>query len=64
MAETVAAANESGWKDLATKADLAELKAELKAEMAAAVDRMMRDQILVGAALFAAMVMLLLISLP
>ena len=60
MVETIAAADASGWKDLATKADLAELKAELKAEMAAAVDRMIRNQILVGAALLAAMVLLLL----
>lgn len=44
--------------DLATKTDLAVLKAELKAEFAAAVNRMMLNQILVGAVLLVAMVLL------
>ena len=57
MAETIAAANESGWKDLATKVDFA----ELKAEFAAAVDKMVRNQILIGAALSAAMILLCLL---
>lgn len=58
MVETIAAVGEAGRKDLATKADLAVLKAELKAELAAAVDRIILNQILVGAALLAAVILL------
>ena len=58
MVETIAAVGEAGRKDLATKADLAAFKAELKAELAAAVNRMMLNQILAGAALLVAMILL------
>ena len=58
MVEMVAAATAASREDLATKADLAVLKAELKAEFAAAADKIMLNQILAGAALLAAMVLL------
>ena len=53
----VAAAVTAGREELATKADLA----EFKAEFAAAVNKMLLSQIAVGAALFAAMVLLILL---
>ena len=68
MIETIAAANEAGRKDLATKSDFVALKADfaavradfadLRQAFAAAVDKMVRNQILAGAALLAAMVLL------
>lgn len=64
MAETIAVANESGWKDSATKSDFVALKADfadLRRAFAAAVDKMVRNQILIGAALLAAMALLCLL---
>ena len=68
MVETIVAASEAGRNDPATKADFvavradfAELKADfadLRQAFAAAVDRIILNQILVGAALLAAMILL------
>ena len=57
----VAAAVAAGREELATQADLAEFKAELKAAFAAAVNKMLLSQAAVGAALLAAMVLLILL---
>lgn len=65
MVRMMVAATAAGREDPATKADLAELKAEIKAEFAelrtefaAAVNRIILNQILAGAVLLAAMVLL------
>lgn len=65
MVKMVAAAAAASREDLATKADLAELKAEFKAEFAelrtefaAAVNRMLLSQIAVVGVLLAAMAVL------
>ena len=65
MVKMVSSATVVSREDLATKSDLAELKAELKAEMseirlefAAAVNRMLLSQIAVVGVLLAAMAVL------
>ena len=59
MVKMVAGATAVSREDLATKADLAELKAELKTEFATAVNRMLLSQIAVAGALLAAIALLL-----
>ena len=58
MVKMVAAATAAVREALATKADLAELKAELKMEIGAAINRMLLSQIAVVGVLLAAMVVL------
>ena len=58
MIKAIAAAAEAGRKDLATKADIAELKvdfAKLEAKLAAALNRMVLSQIAAAGLLFAAL---------
>lgn len=55
----VAAAVAAGREDLTTKTDLAEFKAEFKAELAVAVNKMLLSQIAVVGILLAAMAVLL-----
>ena len=54
IVRTMIAVSDAGRKDLATKADIAELKAEL----AAAVNRMLLSQIAVAGVLLAAIALL------
>lgn len=61
MVRTMVAVSDAGRKDLATKADIAELKVEfarLEAKFAAAVNRMLLSQIAVAGVLLAAMALL------
>ena len=62
MVETITVANEAGRKDLATKADIARLEADiartearLEAKLAAAINKMLLGQVAVAGLLFAAL---------
>ena len=58
MVKAVVAVNEAGRQDLATKADIAELKvdfAKLEAKLAAAINKMLLGQLAVAGLLFAAL---------
>ena len=58
MVKAVVAVNEAGRQDLATKADIAELKvdfAKLEAKLATAINKMLLGQLAVAGLLFAAL---------
>ena len=58
LIQAIVAANGAARQELATKADIAELKvdfAALEAKLAAAIDRMLLDQLAVAWLLFAAL---------
>ena len=61
IVRTMIAVSDAGREDLATKADIAELKVEfaaLKAEFASAINKMLLSQIAVAGVLLAAMALL------
>ena len=58
MVKAIVAVNEAGRQDLATKADIAELKvdfAKLEAKLASAINKMLLGQLAVAGLLFAAL---------
>lgn len=61
MVRTMIAVGDAGRKDLATKADIAELKVEfarLEAKFASAMNKMLLGQIAIAGVLFAAIALL------
>ena len=61
VVKTIVVANEASRKDLATKTDIAEIKADfarLEAKFAAAINKMLLSQIAVAGVLFAAIALL------